>query len=264
MIVGVIGIGVVGSAVLNTFINFKINVHSYDKYKNIGDFDIILHTDIVFLCLPTLIDDTTNKYDMSAIDEVCSRLVDYKGIVVLKSTVETCMTEKLGIKYNIKIIHNPEFLNARSSFMDFELQDHIVLGFNCTTTENENEIIKSFFRQYFPEAEMSIMSSNESETMKLFCNTFYAIKVQVFSEFYMYCSKMKLNYNTVVKSMLMNNMISPEHTDIPGEDKKLSYGGACLPKDIIATNTLFKTHGVDGALIDTCIIESNKIRDYPL
>lgn len=262
--VGVIGIGVVGSAVSHTFINLGIHVCPYDRYKNIGTFESTLDTDILFLCLPTLIDGDTKKYDMSAIEEVCGKLSDYKGLVVLKSTVETGMTQDLGKRYGLRIIHNPEFLNARTSHMDFELQDHIVLGFNDSTSKIENDVLINFYKKYFPDAEMSTMTSDESETMKLFCNTFYAVKVQVFSEFYLYCKKVGLNYKTVLRSMMMNELISPEHTDIPGEDKKLSFGGACLPKDITATNTLFKEKGVDGAVIDACVVESKKIRDYPL
>lgn len=193
----------------------------------------------------TLIDKDTKKYDMSAIEDICSKLSDYGGIVVLKSTVETGMTQDLAERHNLKIIHNPEFLNARTSHMDFELQDHIVLGFNDSTNKSENSILINFYKKHFFDAEMSIMTSDESKTMKLFCNTFYAVKVQVFSEFYLYCRKIGLNYKTILKSMMMNELISPEHTDIPGEDNKLSFGGACLPKDITSTNTLFKEKGVD-------------------
>lgn len=148
--------------------------------------------------------------------------------------------------------------------MDFELQDHIVLGFNNSTTKEENETIINFYDKYFPNANTNIMKSDESETMKLFCNTFYSVKVQVFSEFYLYCKKMNLDYEIIKKSMLANELISPEHTDIPGKDKKLSYGGPCLPKDSIATNTLFKNNNIDGAIIDACVCESKKIRDYAL
>ena len=100
MIIGIIGLGVVGSSIRSSFQLKNIDVKGYDKYKLIGDFESILISDIVFLCLPTLFNDTTKEYDKEAIYEICDKLVEnnYNGIVVLKSTVEPGTTDNLAEK----------------------------------------------------------------------------------------------------------------------------------------------------------------------
>ena len=94
-------------------------------------------------------------------------------------------------------------------------------------------------------------SSTESELMKLFCNSFYASKIQILNEYYMLCQKIGEDYNTVKNLMLRNNWINPMHTDVPGPDGKLSYGGECFPKDTKALLYFMQTN------IDYCkVLES--------
>lgn len=108
----------------------KIDVKGYDKYKLIDNFESILYTDILFLCLPTLFNDVTNEYDKDAIYETCDKLLEnnYNGIVVLKSTVEPGTTDNLANKYNLKFVFNPEFLTNSTAFEDFHNQTHIIIN----------------------------------------------------------------------------------------------------------------------------------------
>ena len=95
MEIGIIGLGFVGSALEKSFRQNNISLQVYDKYKSIGSIDLIYKTDIVFLCLPTLYKD--NSYDLSSIHEICSLLNNsYKGLVVIKSTVEPLTTVNLN------------------------------------------------------------------------------------------------------------------------------------------------------------------------
>lgn len=229
MEIGIIGLGFVGSALEKSFRQNNISLQVYDKYKSIGSIDLIYKTDIVFLCLPTLYKD--NSYDLSSIHEICSLLNNsYKGLVVIKSTVEPLTTVNLNKQYNLNIIHNPEFLTARTAYEDFHNQTHIVLGSNG----NNIDAIISFYEKYYPNAKISLCSATESESMKLFCNSFYAAKVQIFNEFYLLCQKLNINYDHVKDMMLINDWINPMHTNVPGPDGKLSFGGDCFPKDISA------------------------------
>ena len=128
--IGIVGIGFVGNAIKTFFQKYE-KIIAYDKYKELDTKEDILRTDLVFLSLPTLFDEKINGYDKSAINEVCDFLNSnkYIGIVILKSTVEPETTAKLSEKYNnLKIIHNPEILTARTAIEDFANQKHIVLG----------------------------------------------------------------------------------------------------------------------------------------
>ena len=70
-----------------------------------------------------------------------------------------------------------------SAFEDFHNQKHIVLG-NCNVSNDNLENLKQFYKKYYPDALISVCSSTESESMKIFCNSFYAVKIQFFNELY--------------------------------------------------------------------------------
>ena len=71
--------------------------------------------------------------------------------------------------------------------------------------------------------------------MKLYCNAFYSVKIQFFNELFEFSSSMDCNFDRIRDLMLKNKWINPMHTNVPGQDGLLSYGGACFPKD---TNAL--------------------------
>ena len=156
------------------------NINKHDKYKNIGNFDNILKTDILFLCLPTLFKEDIEEYDIYEIKETCKLLKEnkYQGIIILKSTVLPGTTEILNKEYGLNIIHNPEFLSEKTATEDFKNQSHIVLG-----GEELNKCIK-FFKKYFQDAEYSYLTSKESELMKIAANNFYSTKIMFFNELF--------------------------------------------------------------------------------
>lgn len=244
--ISIIGLGFVGNAIYQSLkmkgMIDNINLFGYDKYKNggIGKFEDCLNTEIAFLALPTQYDYNIGEYDKSAINAVCDMLQEnkYGGIIVLKSTVEPETTDKLSEKYpTLSFIHNPEFLTARTAVEDFHNQTHIVLGKGKNCSETQLNLVKDFYAELFPKAEISLCTSLESESMKIFCNTFYSVKVQYFTELYLLCQKNGSDYNKIKDMMLKNGWINKMHTTVPGPDGQLSYGGLCFPKD---TNALLK------------------------
>ena len=129
-IIGVMGRGFVGNAVARWFTTKQYTVKSYDKFKKYDSFEDVLITDFMFLCLPTLYSTELRGYDYSSLHEVLQKLDDsnYKGVVVVKSTTQPKTIINLQHLYNLDIVHNPEFLTARTSEQDFANQSHIVLG----------------------------------------------------------------------------------------------------------------------------------------
>ena len=129
--VGVIGLGFVGGAMYRSFQEKGVSVYGYDKYKDggIGDLETCLKCGILFLCLPTLYDKEAKEYDKCAIEEVLSALQDagYGGTVVLKSTIEPgVMNDACCTRFDkLNLVHNPEFLTARTAYHDFHNQMHI-------------------------------------------------------------------------------------------------------------------------------------------
>ena len=300
MIISIIGLGFVGDAMLKSFekkgLIYNKDIFVYDKYKNggIGLLEDVLQANITFLALPTQYNEETCSYNLESIYECCNFLSEnkYMGTVVIKSTIEPGTIDTLEKLYPLlNFVHNPEFLTARTAFDDFHNQKHIVLGKGLMCKQQNFDIVKEFYSLYYlysrsvlepepkseleseleselkplPEsklkAKISLCNSCESETMKICCNSFYAIKVQFFTELYMLCNNIGCDYNIVKNLMLDNNWINPMHTNIPGPDGKISYGGMCFPKDTNALNEFMKKSSSPSMILEACIKERNNMRN---
>ena len=272
MKVGICGCGFVGKAIQQVLTHQIANrpawspvseISVYDKYiEQYQDFDVLNDTEILFICLPTLYDSDLKSYNTQAIEETLLKLKRYKGLILVKSTILPGYLSGLNRQYpDLILIHNPEFLTDRTAFQDFLNQEHIVLGY---TTESQPHIdkVSKFYTDLFPFAELSVCNSDESAMVKLACNSFYACKVQFFTELYLLCqANGKSDYKDVVKMMLKNGWISPNHTTVPGPDGQISYGGACFPKDTNALNQYFEKLNVPHAVLEATIMERDQMRD---
>lgn len=262
--IGIVGIGVVGSACFLSFQNKYITTFAYDKYKNIGKFQDLLQTETIFLCLPTPYNQEMKSYDKSALNDVCQNLAinEYQGLVVIKSTVEPTTTETFAKNYpRLRFVHNPEFLTAGTALEDFENQKHIILGTTISCTDNDIQTLKNFYHRHYPSATISICTSIESESVKIFCNSFYAVKIQFFNELYLATQLLNVNFEIIRSLMIKNGWINEMHTSVPGPDGKLSYGGMCFPKDTQALNAFLKHNNLPHAVLEAAIQERNKQRD---
>ena len=262
--VSIIGLGFVGSAMKKSFEEKGCDVLGYDKYKISDKFVDYLQNNIIFLALPTIYDESKHEYDKSCIIEVCTDLTanDYNGLVVIKSTVEPTTTKELSNMFpNLKLIHNPEFLSNATAYEDFHNQTHIVLGKGPNVTHEDIVILEDFYKELYPTAEISVCSSTESESMKSFVNCFYSVKIQFFNELYLLCQKNNCDYNKVKDLMLKNNWINPMHTQVPGVDGQLSYGGYCFPKDTNALLEFMKRCGTPSKVLEATIEERNIMRN---
>ena len=269
MIIGICGLGIVGNAILHFFKDKEnIKVVIYDKFKKeYNNFEDLLKTDIIFMYLTTLYSDSLKDYNTVAIHENCIKLNNnnYNGTIVLKSTVSPGTTENLTNLYkNLKIIHNPEFLSAKTNIKDFCNQTHIVIGIPEKFNKNHFDNVINLYKKYFPKSTISISTSNESEIMKLAVNNFYAVKIQFFNEIYLLANKCNSNYEIIKDMMLKNDWINPMHTNVPGHDGKLSYGGACFPKDTNALNEYLKKNNLPNSIINAAVLEQKELRDKEL
>lgn len=259
------GLGFVGSSMLESFLNKKLDVIGYDKYKDIGVglFKDLLNVDVIFLALPTKFNESTQTYDLSEIIDSCEFLNSekYNGLVVIKSTVIPGTTEMLSEKFkNLNLVHNPEFLSAKTAFEDFHSQKHIVLGITSNCNIDKYLLLKNIYSSNY-ESVISECTSNESETMKCFANSFYAVKIQFFTEMYLTCKSNGSNFENVKDMMLRNGWINPMHTNVPGSDGKISYGGYCFPKDTKALNSYLEKNNIPNSILNSTILERESIRN---
>jgi nucleotide sugar dehydrogenase len=263
MKVGICGCGFVGNAILQFFVKQdNIQTYVYDKFKKINSFNTLLDSEILFICLPTNYDENYKTYDMTEINITLSLLSEqnYKGIILIKSTVIPSYCSYSNDLYpNLSIIHNPEFLSAITAVDDFANQKHIIIGY---TKQSKKHIynIYNFYNFLFPLARLSICTSEEAGLTKLACNSFYATKIQYFTEIYLLCEKMNISYDNIKSLMLQNNWINPHHTNVPGHDNHISFGGACLPKDINALTQFMISNNSPCEVMKAVITERNKIR----
>lgn len=263
-IISIIGLGFVGTAMRDSFVSKGIDVIEYDKYKDSNsELNDVLRADIIFLCLPTQFDSVKNSYDKSIISQTCDFLNknNFRGAVVCKSTVEPGTCQQLAGKYRrINIIHNPEFLTARTAAADYHNQKHIVLGKTKRCNDTSYNDVVDFHSVNYPWAQITQCTSMESESVKIFANSFYSVKVQFFTELYLLCKKMRCDYDRIKQILIRNNWINPMHTSIPGPDGEISYGGLCFPKDTNALLQYMKQNDTPHNILAACINERNDMR----
>ena len=254
MSIGVIGLGVVGSAIRSYFPESI----GYDKYKPSSPFEDVVKTDILFLCLPTLFDSELKQYDRTPIHETLQALerVSYTGLVVLKSTVEPGTTRAFAKEFpSLRLCHNPEFLSARTASEDFRHQRILIVG-----KATEDVMVDKLLALFPNVPSVHVCTSDESEATKLFCNSFYAAKIQIFNEFYDVCNKTNMDFAVIRNLMLALGWIHPMHTEVPGSDGKLSFGGMCFPKDISACVEFLESKGALSRVLRAALTERNELR----
>jgi nucleotide sugar dehydrogenase len=261
--IGIFGMGVVGSAVYNGLIYNgsinKNNVYRYDinhKYDRIED--VVFHSSIIFVCVPTptiKIDKDKFKQDLSYVDnaiESINLISKTKKTIVIKSTILPGTTRSYSIKYPLhNFIFNPEFLTARKANEDFINQVQIILG------GNELNDIEKLYKKILPNTPIRKVSWETAELLKYTCNVFYSIKVAYANQIYNSSKKLNIPYDNVKELFINNGWTNSMHLDVPGPDKKLGFGGACLPKDLQA----FISWGENQGMNMNMFLEVNSFND---
>ncbi len=246
--VGIIGLGFVGSSVYHWFkhkLNDKVELFSYDKYKNIGSIKEINKADIIFICVPTPFHEDANGYDDSAVIESLKILSGPK-IVVIKSTILPGSTEKYQKLFpKHKILFNPEFLVAKTAVKDFLKPNRQIIGY---TNKSKNDA-QNILNILPPAPFIRIVPATEAETIKYFGNAFLSTKVIFANQIYSLCEKLGINYDIVKESAAVDPRIGHSHLDI-FLDGYRGYRGACFPKDMKAFIGLAKKLGVSFDLLE--------------
>lgn len=241
--VGIIGSGFVGESQAYAFSPVAdVKIFDINPVKATHTLLEVLSQYYIFVCLPTPMKEN-GEQDLSYIENFFSNigLHNTDAIFILKSTVLPGTTKQLVDKYNFNIVFCPEFLTEKTAKIDMLTQSRIVVG---GKEELCLKVIYLFITR-FGNKHYVVTDSTTAEFIKYMSNTFLAVKVSVMNEFYRLANKLEVNWNDAVEGFVSDPRIGNSHTQVPGHDGKLGFGGTCFPKDINALITIGKELGVD-------------------